>query len=42
MSILSSYVSLIHLRIDGAKENVRLHKIYENVNESVVLSAIFC
>ena len=33
---------LIHLQIDGTKENAKLHKIYENVNESVALSAIFC
>ena len=33
---------LIHLQIDGAKENAKLNKICENVNESVALSAIFC
>ena len=32
---------LIHLQIGGAKEIVKVHKIYENVNESVALSAIF-
>ena len=42
MSILSSKVLLIHLQIDGPKENVKIHKTYENVNESVALSAIFC
>ena len=42
MSIFSSKVLLIHLQIVGAKENVKVHKIYENVNESVALSAIFC
>ena len=39
---MSSRVLLIHLQIDGAKENVKPHKLYENVNESVALSAIFC
>ena len=34
MSILSSQVILIHLQIDGAKENVKLHKLDENVNKS--------
>ena len=33
---------LIHLQIEEAKENVELHKIDENVNESVAVSAIFC
>ena len=42
MSILSRYVLLIHLQIDRAKKDVKLQKIYENVNESVALSAIFC
>ena len=32
---------LIHLQIEEAKENVKLHKIDENVNESVAMSAIF-
>ena len=42
MSILSRYVLLIHLQIDRAKKDVKLQKIYENVNKSVALSAIFC
>ena len=42
MCILSSWIVLIHLQIDGAKENDKLHKIAENVNESVAVSAIFC
>ena len=42
MSILSSLVLLIHLQIDRAKEIVKLHKIYGNVNKSVALSATFC
>ena len=33
---------LIHLQIDGAMDNVKLHQIDENVNESVAVSAIFC
>ena len=42
MSIFSSWVLLIHLQIGGAKEIVKVHKMYENVNESVAVSAIFC
>ena len=42
MSIFFSLVLLIHLQIGGAKKNVKVHKIYENVNESVALSVIFC
>ena len=42
MCILSSWIKLIPLQIDGAKEDVKLHKIDENVNESVAVSAIFC
>ena len=32
---------LVHLQIGGAKENVKVHKIYKNVNESVALQPSF-